>query len=641
MNHKASHSLAARTWRLAVWRIAIVCICGGAVSYAVNHTQVQNAARAQLTVSTEQILQLEAQPFQLVRDLERNFLAEFQRLSSTLSIRHALVNDFDAIFYRHADGSYTQRPGLFEGEPLPDGRRFPNMSATYAPEVPPDEDVKARFALSYMLSYQYGSAMKGRFFNFYGVVPEKGFPIYQDADIAKVFKYEGPDALRLETYEFYWRGFTQKSSETIFTRIYWDPSNKSWMTTIAMPDTPDPSGKHRIMACVDVLLDQLMERTAKPALPGTRSTIFAVDDDGTLVFDAIHSDEITRTSGEASIRSLKLTAYRPLLDASRMLAPGAVTLVDGDDEIAAVGRIPDTPWVLAVHYPKALMRPAIVTNLGIVFAVGLITLLIEIFILRSILQKQVAEPLIRLIRATQLIGSSSIKPVNDVLLMQGNDEIGQLGQHFSRMALRVWETHDALEQKVQSRTAELEQLNSELLRISMTDEMTGVANRRQFDDALAFEMERGPPKDGALMLAMIDVDLFKRYNDRYGHPAGDVCLRTIAEILKMNVRREGDVVARYGGEEFAVIARVADSDGARKIGNALCKAVAAARIRHEEAHSGHVTISVGIALAWPGTETTPESLLLEADRALYHAKHLGRNQCVLAVDRLTQREPIG
>ena len=98
MNKVASHSLAARALRLAVWRIAIVCICAGAVSYVVNHTQVENAARAQLTVSTEQILQLEAQPFQLVRDLERNFITEFQRLDSTLSLRRALVNDFDAVF---------------------------------------------------------------------------------------------------------------------------------------------------------------------------------------------------------------------------------------------------------------------------------------------------------------------------------------------------------------------------------------------------------------------------------------------------------------------------------------------------------------------------------------------------------------
>ena len=112
-------------------------------------------------------------------------------------------------------------------------------------------------------------------------------------------------------------------------------------------------------------------------------------------------------------------------------------------------------------------------------------------------------------------------------------------------------------------------------------------------------------------------------------------MRTIATILRKNVRREGDVVARYGGEEFAVVARVADGDSARKIGNALREAVAAAQIKHEEAHSGHVTISVGIALAWPGSEIMPESLLLEADRALYRAKHLGRNQCVLADDRTT------
>ncbi|WP_244541499.1 hypothetical protein [Rhizobium tibeticum] len=116
-------------------------------------------------------------------------------------------------------------------------------------------------------------------------------------------------------------------------------------------------------------------------------------------------------------------------------------------EIVAVGRIPETPWALAVYYPKSLLRPAIIANLGIVVAVGLLTLLIETFILRSILQKQVAEPLVKLIPATQLVGGSGAT--------LANDEIGQLARDFSSMA-HVHTAHEALEEKIQERTSDLE-----------------------------------------------------------------------------------------------------------------------------------------------------------------------------------------
>lgn len=623
-------SLASRALRLAALRIAFVSLCAGTVSYFFNHTAIQHATRTQLSVWTTQALQRESLPFEHVESLERNFLDEFHWTEAAPASRKSLAGEFDAIFYRHPDGSYTQRPGLFEGGPLPDGRRFPNMSATYAPDIRPDDDIKARFVLSYLLSYKYGSAEKGQLFNFYGVVPEKGFPIHQSADIAKVFKYEGPDALRLETYEFYSRGFAQKRSETLFTRIYWDESNAAWMTTIATPDAADASGRHRIMACVDVLLGDLMSRLAKRAMPGSRSTLFADDADGTLIFDSTYAEDIKRSAGQASIASLKLATYRPLLETSRGLAPGEVALIDNEQEIAAVGHIPSTPWVLAVHYPKVLMRPAILANLSIVVAVGLLTLLVEIFILRSILLKQVAEPLTRLIRATRLVGIAGATLSDEVLPTQSNDEIGELARDFSRMAKRVRSSQDDLERKVRDRTLDLEKANRALLSISLTDNMTGLANRRRFDDALADEMARVQRAGTKLMLAMIDVDWFKRYNDRYGHQAGDACLRNVAAILSASVRRSNDLVARYGGEEFAVVAEVEHEADAAGIGRELCTAIEQACMPHEDSPFGHVTLSVGVAIAFAGEAMDPERLLRQADHALYTAKRGGRNRSMLA-----------
>lgn len=268
------NSLTTRALRLAIFRIGLVSLSAGAISYYVNSTSIEREVTGQLLLSTEQSLQREALPFREIKDLQQNFLNEFKEILSRPGMQARLVNDFQQIFYRHEDGSYTQRPQLFEGQPLADGRRFAEMSATYAPDIAPNDDTKARFALSYILSHKYGSSTKGRLFNFYGVVPEKGFPIYQDADIAKVFTYSGPEALKLETYEFYERGFGTPGNDTLFTRMYWDFSNNAWMTTIATPDVADGSGKHRILACVDVLLDELMKRTAKPAMHGAYSTLF-------------------------------------------------------------------------------------------------------------------------------------------------------------------------------------------------------------------------------------------------------------------------------------------------------------------------------------------------------------------------------
>ncbi|MGF6400260.1 PAS domain S-box-containing protein [Pseudomonas frederiksbergensis] len=452
------HSLTTRALRLATFRIGLVSLGAGAISYYVNSTSIEREVTGQLLLSTEQTLQRESLPFREIKDLQRNFLEEFKQTLALPGMRARLMDDFEQIFYRHDDGSYTQRPGLFEGEPLADGRRFARMSATYAPDIPPSDDTRARFALSYLLSYKYGSSSYGRLFNFYGVVPEKGFPIYQDADIAKVFSYSGPDALELETYEFYARGFGTSGNETLFTRMYWDFSNNAWMTTIATPDVADASGKHQILASVDVLLDELMTRTAKPAMQGAYSSLFIADDEGTLIYHPDAMEQVKSSAGKASIRSLDMIRSFPLLNVASALTPGHAQIIQTRDDIVAMGRIPDTPWVLAVHYPRTLMTPAIVDNLMIVVALGLLTLLVEILILRSILQKQVAIPLFRLIAATRQLGAGKERLCPTQLPIQSADEIGELARAFGNMAERVQGTHDHLEHEVRDRTREARHL---------------------------------------------------------------------------------------------------------------------------------------------------------------------------------------
>lgn len=623
-----SNTLAARTLRMAILRISLVAIGAGAVSYFANHASLEESVRSQLVLSTEQILQRESLPFREIRELEHNFLNDYAAIYRDATARRKLTHDFDLIFYRHADGSYTQRPGLFEGKPLPDGRRFARMSATYAPDIRPDDDIKARFALSYELSHKYGSSARGRLFNFYGVVPEKGFPIYQDADIAQAFHYSGKDALNLNDYEFYTRGFDPAQHETFFTKMYWDFSNNALMTTVATPGVIDASGK-RILAAVDVLLDELTNRVAHPPMRGTHSTLFMADDEGTLIYHATYLDAIKQSEGKASIKSLQIADDYPLLEIGRTLAPGKVILHDSGKEIIAVGRLPETPGVLSIHYPKSLMRPAIMQNLGIVVALGLLTLLVEIFIIRSVLLNQVAAPLARLIRATRLVGMSGMHLHKKDLPVDSGDEIGELANSFAKMVKRVHDTHEELESRVSQRTVELEEANSKLLAVSATDGLTGLPNRRRFDDVLEFEWRRAYRSGDYLVLAMIDVDWFKQYNDCYGHLAGDDCLRSVARILEAQANRAGDMVARYGGEEFVLIFTATEIEGAVKFAQSVCNALEQAALPHSKSPLGHVTISIGIAGMVPHESATADTLLKQADSALYSAKQNGRNRVCL------------
>jgi diguanylate cyclase (GGDEF)-like protein len=188
----------------------------------------------------------------------------------------------------------------------------------------------------------------------------------------------------------------------------------------------------------------------------------------------------------------------------------------------------------------------------------------------------------------------------------------------------------SLEDKVRARTQELEESNSKLGALSATDGLTGIANRRRFDEVLAAEWAHAQRSGQPLALALLDVDMFKNYNDHFGHQLGDDCLRMIANVMHANARRTGDLVARYGGEEFALIAPAADETNALAMARAICNALQELQHAHPSSPFGVVTASIGVAVMVPGNGDTRQTLIERADRALYRAKERGRNQVILA-----------
>ncbi|MBS1172559.1 MAG: diguanylate cyclase, partial [Proteobacteria bacterium] len=179
-------------------------------------------------------------------------------------------------------------------------------------------------------------------------------------------------------------------------------------------------------------------------------------------------------------------------------------------------------------------------------------------------------------------------------------------------------------------TQKLDAANRELRHVSIQDSLTGIANRRHFDDSLKQEWRRALRARRPLALILFDIDYFKQYNDVYGHQAGDECLRAVAGNLARHARRPGDWVARFGGEEFAVVLSETDARGAVHLAEQMRAAIDALAIPHSGSAVGRtVSISAGVASMVPESATgEPDELVQWADAALYDAKRQGRNRVV-------------
>lgn len=201
----------------------------------------------------------------------------------------------------------------------------------------------------------------------------------------------------------------------------------------------------------------------------------------------------------------------------------------------------------------------------------------------------------------------------------------------ARLREAIAASNRVLEERVLKRTVELEAANRQLQALSATDGLTGLANRRKFDQEWEAEWQRASRQGLPLAIAMLDVDQFKAYNDHYGHQAGDVCLKVLAQTLSSTVQRSGELVARYGGEEFVVILPAQGGPEAYAAMERIRAAVQALGLPHDKAIvAGVVTISIGVASCVPQQGQSSASLVQAADAAMYRAKNQGRNKVVLA-----------
>ncbi|MCS0591569.1 diguanylate cyclase domain-containing protein [Massilia norwichensis] len=198
-------------------------------------------------------------------------------------------------------------------------------------------------------------------------------------------------------------------------------------------------------------------------------------------------------------------------------------------------------------------------------------------------------------------------------------------RHHSRGYIGLRQ-RDAALRSLRASQDELARTNLELQKLAALDGLTGIANRRRFDEAIGVEWQRARRQQSPLALLLCDVDRFKNYNDSLGHPAGDLCLKKAAAVLTGQLKRPADLAARYGGEEFAILLPDTDLAGALKLAEDCRRQLAQLALPHPDGIDGVVTMSVGAASVSPATGGSIEALVAAADAALYDAKRGGRNR---------------
>ncbi|WP_019507180.1 diguanylate cyclase [Pleurocapsa sp. PCC 7319] len=295
-------------------------------------------------------------------------------------------------------------------------------------------------------------------------------------------------------------------------------------------------------------------------------------------------------------------------------------------------------WLIVTVIPESDFIEYIRNNTYTTLLLSVLALILAIF-LGAIANQWIIKSVTYISHVAKAISSEQILTIEQQSKIK---ELAILTESFNFMAIKLQTSAQNIEnlesrweEKVEERTRNLEQVNQELSRLANVDSLTQIYNRYYFDLTLQKLWRESIRERTQIALILCDVDNFKLYNDTYGHPMGDQCLKKVAKALNESINRDQDVTARYGGEEFAIILPRTSSEGAVQVATRMMNAVSNLNIFHGTSNvENYVTISCGIACFSPSPGLSSINLIESADNALYQAKQQGKNCWVMAEENL-------
>jgi diguanylate cyclase (GGDEF)-like protein len=462
-----------------------------------------------------------------------------------------------------------------------------------------------------------GSPIRGRLYEYLGSLHER----FSDFDQLLVLDLQGrvvasslPTSSPLRLPNDWLR--TLRVESQLVGDPYWDAAAGKGKLLVAVP-VQRPDGRV-IGAFAGELNLRPLQRVLRTFASDTTSAIYLLNADGAFIAG---SRELTSSSLKATLRRATLQRLT-----QREGEAFSYVSLSGDRVIGSLKRVPQVPWSVLAEMPSeaAFSEVARFRNFAMLVIASLLILTAAAAYRFGTF---IARPLDRLIEGARQVAAGQLEVDLPVV---GSDEVGYLTKVFNGMVWRLKEGRKELDEKNET----LRVQNEELERLSLTDGLTGLANRRYLvqqlnEEALRFRRTR---KEFSVLMA--DVDHFKQYNDAFGHPAGDEVLKRVARLLQMSVR-DIDCVARYGGEEFCVMLPETAATGAMILAERICENVAATEFPGQK-----ITLSLGVA-SLPDNGDTPDAVIAAADEALYQAKREGRNRVIQAPPRrLRERSSV-
>lgn len=401
-----------------------------------------------------------------------------------------------------------------------------------------------------------------------------------------------------------WYVEVKRAGQLHFSKPYFDLLMKQYAISIGVP-MKSADGKLLGIIAVDVPLKNLLNEVEniKLGMPGYG---LLIDQDGTALY---HPDrQLINKNLLQNRETKKIATYMIHRKNGRLQYE-----LSKESKMIFFNRIPSASWYLGIVIDQNTAFSA-VYQLRNRFILSIIGMIILMMLLALYFSGKLTKSITQLNENAKKIAGGNFY---NRIRIRGSDELAELSEAFNHMA-------DELEQLVGQ--LESEKKNAELNAI--TDSLTGLTNRRYFDEILEREFYRTKRTGEKMTLIMLDVDYYKLYNDTYGHVAGDECLRKVAEVIRSIVKRTPDIASRYGGEEFMIILPGTETTGGLQVAENIRSAIEQLKIPHSASKaSGFVTASLGVAtIAGAGIET-PEKAVELVDKAMYAAKQRGRN-CV-------------